>query len=97
MASPVAPRQALTALVVGERSDVLTWFAERAAPTTAEHAIGIDELHRDYAAWCRSMPLPTARFQADLDRVRELPELAGKVRKFGDRYYGITLVGGPGA
>ena len=27
--------------------------------------------------------------KAEFDRVRGLPDLAGKIRKFGDRYYGI--------
>jgi len=26
------------------------------------------------------------------DQVREVPELAGKIRKFGSRYYGIRLL-----
>ena len=26
------------------------------------------------------------------DAVRDVPELAGKIRKFGNRYYGIGLV-----
>jgi hypothetical protein len=33
-------------------------------------------------------------FEEELDRARNLPELAGKIRKFGDRYYGIALVRG---
>ena len=31
-------------------------------------------------------------FGQEFDRVREVPELAGKIRKFGNRYYGIRLV-----
>jgi hypothetical protein len=28
------------------------------------------------------------------DRLREMPELNGKIRKFGHRYYGIAVRGG---
>ena len=31
-------------------------------------------------------------FGEEFDRVRDLPELTGKIRKFGNRYYGIALV-----
>jgi hypothetical protein len=31
-------------------------------------------------------------FIEEFDRVREAPQLRGKIRKFGSRYYGIRLV-----
>ena len=31
-------------------------------------------------------------FTSEFDRVRELPQLEGKIRKFGNRYYGIRLI-----
>ena len=36
-------------------------------------------------------PMAFEHFQREFDRVRELPDLAGKIRKFGERYYGIAL------
>jgi hypothetical protein len=86
-------RAALTGLPGGETGVVLSWIAERAAPTNENQAVGIEELHRDYSEWSSSAPIPIGRFQRAFDRARELPELAGKIRKFGDRYYGIALVG----
>ena len=63
--------------------------------SAATAAIGIEELHADYAAWCAERGLragSVAFFEAEFDRVRDLPDLAGKIRKFGDRYYGVGLV-----
>jgi hypothetical protein len=84
-------RPAVAAIAAGETSAVLSWIAERALPTNDNRAVGIEELHEDYVQWS-SEPMPIARFQREFDRVRELPDLAGKIRKFGDRYYGIALV-----
>jgi hypothetical protein len=75
-----------------ETGEVLSWIAERAVPTNDNRAIGIDELHRDYVEWSPSKSMPVAHFQREFDRVRDLPDLAGKIRKFGDRYYGIALL-----
>ena len=79
-------------LVVG---DVVSWIAERAAPTADTNAIGIGALHLDYVQWCderRCRATPVNDFEKEFDRVRALPELAGKIRKFGDRYYGVGLL-----
>src|SRR5262249_62223340 len=57
-----------------------------------EPAVGIEELHGDYTSWSSSKPMPLTRFQLEFDRARDLPDLAGKIRKFGDRYYGIALL-----
>jgi hypothetical protein len=35
-----------------------------------------------------------AAFARAFDRLREMPELTGKIRKFGTRYYGIAVRGG---
>lgn len=86
------PRPALTPAATGETGSVLSWIAERAQPTTDNRAIGIEDLYRDYVRWRRSEAMPVAVFQSEFDRVRDLPDLAGKIRKFGDRYYGIALV-----
>jgi hypothetical protein len=45
--------------------------------------------------WCVGKNINAAKcggFGDEFDRVREVPELAGKIRKFGSRYYGIRLV-----
>ncbi|MFN0217351.1 MAG: hypothetical protein ACKVP4_00910 [Hyphomicrobium sp.] len=74
----------------------VSWIAERAIPMSGNSAIGIEELHADYAHWCAERGLRAgsiALFEDEFDRVRHLPDLAGKIRKFGDRYYGVGLVG----
>jgi hypothetical protein len=88
-------RPAAPELSEPEAGQVVSWIAERAAPAAGNSAIGIEELHADYALWCRAGGLHVtsiALFEQELDRVRELPDLAGKIRKFGDRYYGVGLV-----
>jgi cell division protein FtsB len=99
-----APRQALTGYdaprpaQAGDgtlRRDVLEWIAARAMPTPNNRALGLSELHADYARWCDAgerEPVAIAAFEHAFDAVRDLPELAGKIGKFGSRYYGIGLV-----
>lgn len=99
-----APRQAVTRhdtprlAVAGNgtlRRDVLEWLATRAVPTASNRALGLSELHADYVRWCGAGEregAPVAAFEHAFDAVRDLPELAGKIRKFGNRYYGIGLV-----
>jgi hypothetical protein len=80
-----------------EDGHVLSWLAERGAPASETWAVGIGDLYEDYVAWCAdgaSYPLPIADFEEEFDDVRGLPELAGKIRKFRDRYYGIALARG---
>jgi len=75
-------------------TDVLTWIAERAAPTSGSRAIGLESLHDDFLDWCRRDEremLSIEQFERAFDRARELPDLAGKIRKFGRRYYGVAL------
>jgi hypothetical protein len=79
-----------------EHGRVVKWMAERSKPSGDNAAISIDALHADYEVWCVSKGLtaePLAAFSAEFDRVRAVPELAGKIRKVGTRYYGIRLVG----
>ncbi|HEV8692651.1 MAG TPA: hypothetical protein VGQ93_00470, partial [Lysobacter sp.] len=77
---------------------VLHWLADRTEPTSDPVAITIQALYADYAAWCAStcvhLSEPNA-FAAEFDRVRTLPELASKIRKFGDRYCGLRLLRAP--
>ena len=70
-------RRAMAGYVEPDDGHVVLWIAERATPVVGNAAIGMDELHADY--------------EAEFDRLRDLPDLAGKIRKFGDRYYGVGL------
>ena len=52
------------------------------------------DLHRDYDRWCVVHDLPrcdTNAFARVFDRLRNMPELSGKIRKFGTRYYGVVV------
>jgi hypothetical protein len=52
-------------------------------------------LHADYEVWCMQTGLTSVSaeaFRDEFDNVREIPELAGNIRKQGNRYFGITLV-----
>jgi hypothetical protein len=78
-----------------ELGQVVPFMAERTEPTTGPSAISIDDLHADYELWCRMnalRALSREAFTGEFDRVRELPQLEGKIRKFGNRYYGIQLL-----
>jgi hypothetical protein len=66
-------------------------------PSEGANALAISELYAVYQSWCsqRGETAVTLRdFTENLDRERERPEMKGRVRKFGDRYYGIGLVAG---
>ena len=91
-APPLAtPRRSLTEM----DKDVLDWLAERAVPATSAGAIDLSDLYVDYAAWCEERAheaRAVKEFEDALDAARELPDLAGKIRKFSTRYYGVGLV-----
>jgi hypothetical protein len=94
----------VTARSAAVRHDLRTWeevghvvqyMADRTEPTTQPAALGVEELHADYEVWCltrslRALSLET--FVDEFDRVRESPQLAGKIKKFGTRYFGIAFV-----
>jgi hypothetical protein len=78
-----------------DTEQVLRWLADRTEPTTNSRAVALNELYADYVAWCGSRDLlarELTRFADEFDNVRNMPELAGKIRKFGQRYYGLRLV-----
>lgn len=53
-----------------------------------------DEIYADYVMWSsREKCGPSARreFLEEFDRKRREHELEGKIRKFGNRYFGIRL------
>jgi hypothetical protein len=79
----------------GEHGRVVKWMADRTEPTVDTSAITIEEMHADYEVWCFERGLQATSldaFTSEFDRVREVPQLAGQIRKFGSRYYGIGLV-----
>jgi len=79
----------------GEHGRVVKWMADRTEPTGDTTAVPLEHLHADYEVWCIGKGMSAAKcdaFAQEFDRVREVPELAGKIRKFGSRYYGIRLV-----
>jgi len=95
VASSDMQRRAMAGYVEAEDGHVVVWIAERATPVVGNAAIGIEELYADYAAWCAERGVRAGSvvfFEAEFDRLRALPDLAGKIRKFGDRYYGVGLV-----
>jgi hypothetical protein len=78
-----------------EIGHVVQFMADRTEPTADPAAIAIEELHIDYVRWCDAnalQPFSRDAFTTEFDRVRELPQLEGKIRKFGSRYYGIRLI-----
>lgn len=96
---PVTSRHVEARPVAGffaERVDerVAAWMSERARPRIDGGAITLHELHDDYQKWCADQQAPgsdAATFGAAFDRLRKMPELSGKIRKFGARYYGIGV------
>jgi hypothetical protein len=107
MTRSVAPSRAEPRVVERDRNDVtlieseiggiVPFMAERTEPTADPAAVSIEELHADYERWCSTKSLRALTHEAfatEFDRVRELPQLEGKIRKFGSRYYGIRLIEG---
>jgi hypothetical protein len=77
-----------------QRSPVIHWLTERTEPTDNPMGVSVHELYADYVRWCASTDSQTdviELFSADLDRLRKLPELANKIGKVKDRYFGIAL------
>ncbi len=84
-------------LIAPATGDIVPFMADRTEPTADTAAISVEELHANYELWCRANGLrsyPREAFAIEFDQVRELPQLDGKIRKFGNRYYGIRLVDG---
>jgi hypothetical protein len=93
VASYGRPRPALA--FAQEAGHVVEWMAARATPAGDASGVPVEALHADYQEWASEVSRPQMSAQAfrdEFDRVRDMPELAGKIRKFGNRYYGIRLV-----
>ena len=75
---------------------VIEYMADRTEPRE-KGTLGADELFGDYQVWCVSenlRALSLELFVEEFDEIRESPQLAGKIKKFGTRYFGIAFVGG---
>lgn len=76
---------------------VLDWMRERAIPDEGRTPTALEALHADYEVWCvgKDLQAMTVEAFADaFDDLREIPELAGNIKKIGNRYYGLRLVDG---
>jgi hypothetical protein len=93
-ASPAALSEGIARIEDHSTGSVIDFVAEKTVPTAETSAIGSDELYDAYMLWCRQKGRRTdtlEAFAAEFDRLRELPALRGKIRKFGSRYFGIAL------
>jgi hypothetical protein len=97
MASPATPTpltQDIARIEDHSKGSVVDFVAEETEPAPEASATGSDELYDAYVRWCRQKgrgALPREPFGAEFDRLRELPALRGKIRKFGSRYFGIAV------
>jgi hypothetical protein len=74
---------------------VVDFLDECTEPRDDGRALALSELYTAYQNWCGehgTEARPLKEFTAEFDRERERPEMKGRVRKFGDRYYGVGLV-----
>ena len=77
---------------VGESA--LAVMSEQTEPASESVAIGGHQLHEAYVRWSGDKGQTAFRvedFITEFDRLRDLPELRGEIRKFGSRYFGISL------
>jgi hypothetical protein len=91
-AAVVQPRVPEILVELGRAVD---WMRERAIPADSTTTTNLGALHADYEAWClrkNYAAISADAFGDEFDCVRGIPELAGNIRKQGDRYYGIALV-----
>ena len=88
----VAARPVAGFLVDRVDDRVAAWMSARARPRSDGGAMTLQSCTMTTRLVCAAERLPScdaATFAAAFDRLREMPELAGKIRKFGTRYYGI--------
>jgi hypothetical protein len=92
----VAPERVVArSVATGRDGRVVQYMAERTEPTSTPTAVGVEQLYSDYEVWCLSntqRPVSQQEFIDEFDRVRQSPQLAGKIKKFGTRYFGIAFV-----
>lgn len=71
---------------------LMRYISSETAPATG--GIELLALHTDYVRWCAATKVAAmdlATFEAELDRLRELPEVGKHLTKFGTRYIGLGL------
>lgn len=94
-ATPASLTHRLVQIEHQSSGSVVDFVAEETAPSSESRATGCDDLYDAYQRWCErkgSRRHQQDVFIAEFDRLRELPALRGKIRKFGTRYFGIALV-----
>lgn len=101
----VAPERAVPSHDVLPRGDVVPgkdigrvveYMADRTEPSE-NGVLGLNEIYADYEVWCLSTnlrALALEQFVEEFDQIRASPQLAGKIKKFGTRYFGIAFVTG---
>jgi len=78
-----------------EAGRVLDWMRDRTIPTENGTPTTLEVLQADYEVWCTGRELKAETVEAfaeTFDHMREIPEVAGNIKKLGNRYYGIKLV-----
>jgi hypothetical protein len=74
---------------------VVDFLDDCTEPSDDGRALAIGELYVAYTSEEKgTTAISVQNFAAELDRERGRPEMRTRVRKFGDRYYGIGLVSG---
>jgi hypothetical protein len=74
---------------------VIRFIADTTEP--ADETIELSLLHAGYERWCTdtgSSPIDATTFETELDRLREMPEVGGRITKTGTRYRGLRLMSG---
>ena len=82
------------AAAAAQPAGIMHWLGENTEPSTDVVGTALRDLYENYAAWCGkkgTIVCDEQRFANELDRVCELPEIADKIRKTSDRYYGLRL------
>jgi len=70
---------------------VVDWLQERAIVSEDGSGTTLEALYDDYELWCERKGL-TGTDMAEFADALDDPELAGNLRKVGNRYYGIRLL-----
>ena len=96
VASPASLTRPDVAPLLAGRSagSVIDFMSEQTEPASESVAIGGHQLHEAYVRWSGDKGQTALRvedFITEFDRLRDLPELRGEIRKFGSRYFGISL------
>jgi hypothetical protein len=98
--TPAGERKAPIAKVIelepvqDDPAHIVQFAQDRIEPAHKTAAIEANELHGDYAKWCRRQGIDALSlkvFVHGFDQLRETPGLKGMIAKHGTRYHGIKL------